>query len=122
MGHCISTHLTGHLHQSASDQRPRQCCGEGVAPLVQRVSADGREGELFDEGLNQIPHQRLTRAGIQRLLTNRFQLIALAEISGEGDDLFNTPFLLQIGNADAGIHPAGVGENHLVGAAHQRVS
>ena len=122
MGHGISTHLTGHLHQSTGDQGPSQCRGEGVATLIQRIGANRREGELLNKGLNQIPHQRLTRTGIQGLLTNRFQLIPLAQVSSKGDDVLHTPLLLQVWNADAGIHPAGVGENHLVGAAHQRVS
>ena len=122
MGHGVGAHLTGHLHQASGNQRPSQGGGQGIAPLVKGVGPNRREGELLNERLNQITHQRLTGSSIKSLLTNRLQLIALTEISREGDHLLHSPLLLQVGDADTGIHPTGVSENHLVGAAHQRVS
>ena len=72
--------------------------------------------------MDQIAHQRLTRSCIQCLLADWFQLIALPEISRKSDHLLNAPLLFQVGDANAGIHPTGIGKNHFVGAAHQRDS
>ena len=122
MGDSIGTHFPGHFHQALRDQRPRQGRGEGVTAFVKGVGTNRRKGEILDKRLDQISHQRLTGTGIQRFLTNRLQLIALAEISGKGDHILNTPFLLEVWDADTGIHSPGIGEYHLLGAAHQWVS
>ena len=106
MGHRIGTHLPGNFHQTAGNQGASQGRGEGVAPLVEGIGPNGWKREFGDEGFNQITHDRLASAGIEGLLTNRLQLIALAQVGSEGDHLLHAPFLHQIGNADAGVDPA----------------
>ncbi len=120
MGHGIGTHLPGDLHQTPGDQGPGQGRGEGVAPLIEGVGADGGEGEVNDEGLNQVAHNRLAGTGIERLLANRLQLIPLAQVGREGDHLLHAPLIQQIRDADAGVHPAGICQHRPLGPTHQR--
>ena len=77
VGHRIGAHLTGNLNQSPRDQGPGQGCGEGIAAFIEGVSPNSREGEFGDEGLDQVAHDRLAGPRIERLLTNRLQLVAL---------------------------------------------
>ena len=106
MGHRIGTHLPGNVHQTAGNQGASQGRGKGIAPLVESIGPNGGKGEFGDEGFNQIIHDRLAGAGVEGLLTNRLQLIALAQIGSKGNHLLHAPFLHQIGNADAGVDPA----------------
>ena len=122
MGNGIRTHLPCHLNQSPGNQGTRQGRGQGIATLVQSIRTDRGEGEFLDERLNQVAHKRLTRACIQSLLTNRLQFITLTKIRRKGDHLLHTPLLHQIGDADAGIHSAGIGKHYFFGAAHHRDS
>ena len=116
MGHRIGAHLPGHLHQPACDQGAGQGSGERIAALVERIGPDGGEGELTDERIDQIVHQGAAGAGGEGLEADGLELVALAEIGGEGDHLLHPPFPHQVGNADAGVDTAGIGENHPPGA------
>ena len=115
MGHRIGTHLPGHLHQPPGDQRAGQGGGQRIATLVEGIGADGGEGELGDEGFNQVAHDRLAGAAVEGLAANRLELIALTEVGGEGDHLLHAPFLLEIGDADTGVDAAGIGQHHPAG-------
>ena len=46
----------------------------------------------------------------------------LAQVGREGDHLLHAPLVLEIGNADAGVHTAGIGQYRLLRPTHQRVS
>ena len=118
VGHRIGPHFPGDLHQPAGNQGPGQGRAEGIAPLVESIGPDRREGEFGDEGFDQVSHNRLAGAGIERLAANRLELIPLAQVGGEGDHLLHSPFLLQIGDADAGVHPAGIGQHRLLSPTH----
>ena len=102
----IGTDFPGNLNEASGDQRPCQRCGQRITPFVESIGPDGRKREFLDERLDQITDEGLTGAGIESLEADRLQFIALSEISGKGDHLLDTPFPLQIWNADTGIDTA----------------
>ena len=112
--------LPGQLHQAPGNQGPGQGGGKRIAALIEGVGPDGGEGKFRDEGFDQVGHDRLAGAGIKRLLANWLQFIALAQVGGEGDHLLHPPFLDQIRDTNAGIHPAGVSQHHLFCPSHAR--
>jgi hypothetical protein len=93
-----------------------------VSAFIESIGSNRWKSEVFDEGLNQISNKRLTGPSVKGFLTNGLQFIPLAQIGRKGNHVFHSPFLLEVGNANAGINPAGVGEHNLFRAAHQRLS
>ena len=115
MGHGIGAHLPGHLHQASGDQRSSQGGRQGIATLIEGIGPNGWKRKLANEGFDQIFHPGLTGAGIQGLETDRLEFIALAEIGGQGDHLFDPPLPLEVGNANTGVDAAGIGQHHAPG-------
>ena len=115
VGHGISSHLAGHLHQATGNQGPGQGGGEGVTALIESVGADRGKGELSDERFDQVTHDRLAGTGIEGLAADRLKLIPLAQVRGEGDHLVHTPLLQEVRDADTGVDTAGIGKHHLLG-------
>ena len=107
----------GDLDQALGDQRPRDRGAEQVDALVERVHAEHREDEVADEFLAQILDVDLLDAEHLGLLARRLQLLALAEIGGEGHDLAAIG-RLQPFQDDRGVEPARIGEHDLLDVRH----
>ena len=118
----VGADLAGDLDLLLGDQRPRDRGAEQVLALVERVGAEHREHVVADELLAQILDEDvlLLDAEQQRLLARRRQLLALAEVGGEGDDLAAVGGL-QPFQDDRGVEPAGIGEHDLLDVAFRHV-
>ena len=98
------------LDLRASDQRPRDRGAEEVGALVDRVRAQHREDEVPHELLAQVQDVDGRGAGAERLLADRQELLALAEVGAEGDHRAAV-VLDQPPEDHRGVEPAGVGED-----------
>ena len=87
VGDGVGAGLVGDLDQPLGDQRPGDRGAEQVDALVERVHAEHREDEVADELLAQVLDVDLRMPSISAFLRGRLQLLALAEIGGEGHDL-----------------------------------
>ena len=87
VGDGVGAGLLGDLDLPLGDQRPGDGGAQQIQPLIQGVGAEHREDEVADEFLAQILDEDLLDAQHLRLLARRFQLLALAQVGGEGDDL-----------------------------------
>ena len=85
--HRVGAHLLGDLDLALGDQRPGDGGAEQVLALVQRVGAEHREDEVAHEGLAQIVNEDLLDPEHLGLAPRGFELLALPEVGGEGDDL-----------------------------------
>ena len=114
----VGADLVGDLDLLLGDQRPRDRGAEQVLPLVQRVGAEHREHVVADELLAQVLDEDVLRldAEQQRLLARRRELLALAEVGGEGHDLAAIGGLQPLQD-DRGVEPAGIGEHDLLDVA-----
>ena len=77
----------GDLDLALGDQRPRDRGAEQIDALIERVRAEHREDEIAHELLAQILDEDLLDAEQLGLLARGLELLALAEIGGEGHDL-----------------------------------
>ena len=110
MGHGIGVDHLGDLDLALGDQRPGDARSEEIGPLIQGVGAKHRKHEVPDELLAQILDEDLLDAEQLRLLPRRLELLALADVGGEGDDLAAIG-LLQPAENDGGVQTAGIGED-----------
>ena len=113
----VGADLLGDLDLLLGDQRPRDRGAEQVQALILRVGAEHREHVVAHEFLAQVLDEDVFRldAEQQRLLARRLQLLALAEIGGEGHDLAAIGGL-QPFEDDRGVEAARIGEHDLVHA------
>ena len=113
----------GDLDQPLGDQRTRDRGAEQILALVERVGAEHREHEVAHEFLAQVLDEDVLRLDAEelRLFPRRLELLALAEVGGEGDDL-GAIFGLQPLEDDRGVEPARIGEHDALdlgfGAGH----
>ena len=79
----------GDLDELLGDQRPRDRGAEQILPLVLGVGAEHREDVVAHEFLAQVLDEDVLGLDAEqlRLLARRLQLLALAEVGGEGHDL-----------------------------------
>ena len=117
MGDGVGTGLMGDLDQALGDQRPGDRRAEQVDALVERVHAEHREDEIADEFLAEILDVNLLDAEQLGLLARRLQLLALAEIGGEGHHL-GAVGRLQPLQDDRRVEAAGIGEHDLLDVRH----
>ena len=113
MGDGIGADLAGDLDLAFGDQRPRDRGAEQVGAFIERVGAKHREDEVAHELLAQIVDKDLASAEQLGLAARRFELLALAQIGGEGDDLAAIG-LLQPAQDHRGVEPARIGQHHLL--------
>jgi hypothetical protein len=115
MGHGIGADLLGDLDLALGDERPRDGGAQQVLALVQRVGAEHREDEVLHEGLAQVVDEDVLRldAEQQRLVAGRAELLALAEIGGEGHDLASVGGLEPLQD-HGGVEPTGIGQHDLL--------
>ena len=110
----------GDLDQALGDQRPGDRGAEQIDALIEGVGAEHREDEVADELLAQILDVDLLDAEHLGLAARRLQLLALAEIGGEGHHLAAVG-RLQPFQDDRGVEPAGIGEHDLLDAfSHEK--
>ena len=115
MRHRVGADLLRDLDLALGDQRPRDRGAEEIRPLVERVRPEHGEDVVAYELLAQILDENVFRldAQQQRLVARGRELLALAEIGGEGHHLAAIRGLQPLEN-DGGIEPAGIGQHHLV--------
>ena len=89
MGDRVGADLARDLDQPLGDQGPRDRGPEQILTLVLRVGAKHRKHEVAHEFLAQVLDENMLRLDAEhfRLLARGLELLALAEIGGEGDDL-----------------------------------
>ena len=116
MGDGLGPGLMRDLDLALGDERPRDRGAEQVEPLVEGVGAEHREDEVAHELLAQVLDVDLLDPQHLGLAPGGLQLLALAEVGGEGDD-FAAIGLLQPFQDDGGVEPAGIGEHDLLDAA-----
>ena len=109
----VGAGLARDLDLPFGDQRPGDGRAEQVDALIERVGAEHREDVVADEFLAQILDEDLLDAEHLGFLPRRLELLALAEIGGEGHDLARIG-LLQPFEDDRGVEPAGIGKHHLL--------
>ena len=108
----IGPDLAGDLDLAFGDQRPRNRGAEKIGAFVERVGAKHREHEIADELLAQIVDEDLADAEHLGLPARRLQLLPLAQIGGEGDDLAAIGFL-QPAQDHRRVEPSRIGQHHL---------
>jgi hypothetical protein len=111
----VMSGFLGDLDLLLGDQRSRDRGAEQILPLIHRVGAEHRKHVVADEFLAHILDEDIFRldAEQQRFLARRLELLTLAEIGGEGDDL-RAIGLLQPFQDDRSIEAARIGEHHLL--------
>ena len=92
---------------------PRQGGAEQVV-LVLRAGLHGRDDEVVHELVGDVLDVELARAGLERLLLQALQLVGLADVAGDGDDLAVIVVLLEPGDDDGGVKASAVGENDFL--------
>ena len=122
MGHRIGAGLFGDLDLLLRDQRPRDGGAEQIDAFIERVGAEHREDVIADEFLAQILDEDVLRLDAEqlRLLARGLELLALAEIGGEGDDL-RAIFGLQPFQDDRRVQPARIGQHDFLHILHKSV-
>jgi hypothetical protein len=117
VGNGVGAGCMGDLDQPLGDERARDGGAEQVDALVKRVHAKHGEDEVANEFLAQILDVDFFDAEHLGLLAGRLQLLALAEIGGEGDHLALI-CRLQPFQDDRGVEPARISEHDLLYARH----
>ena len=115
VGDRIGADLLGDLDLLLGDQRPRDRGAEQILALIERIGAEHRKHVVADEFLAQILDEDVLRldAERQRLRPRRLELLALAEIGRERDDLAAISRLQPFEN-DRRIEPAGIGQHDFL--------
>ena len=112
VGDGVGADLAGDLDLALGDQRPRDRGAEKIGAFVKRIGAKHRKDEIADKLLAQIVDKDLADAEQLGLAARRLELLALAEIGGESDDLAAIG-LLQPAQDDRGVEPARIGQHDL---------
>ena len=82
--------------------------------LILGAGLDGGEDVILHKLTGQVQHVQLGGAGLDGLFLQPFQLVGLAHVAGDGDDLGIIVVFLQPGDDDGRIQTAGIGENDLL--------
>ena len=83
----VGLFFLGDVHLGFGDQRPGDRGAQIVLPLVNRVGADHRVDEVARKLLDEIERVVLRSAGLERLFVEPLELLLLADIGRERDDL-----------------------------------
>ena len=89
VGDRVGADLARDVDQALGDQRPRDRGAEQILALVLRVGAEHREHVVAHELLAQVLDEDVLGLDAEQLglAARRLELLALAEVGGEGDDL-----------------------------------
>ena len=109
---CVGAGLVRDLDQTLGDQRAGDRGAEQIVAFVAGVGAHHREHEIAHELFAQIFDEDvgIGNAHRPRLVARRFDLLALAQIGGEGDHLAAALDLEPFGD-DRRVQTAGIGED-----------
>jgi hypothetical protein len=113
VAHRVGPGLGRDLDLALGDQRARDRRTQQVHPLVQRVRPEHREDVIAHELLAQILDIDFPDAQHLGLLAGRLQLLALAQIGGEGHHLAAVG-ILQPAQDNGGIQPARIGQHDFL--------
>ncbi len=118
MGHGIGADQPSDLDLLLGDQRAGNRGAEQIQPLIERVGPEHREDVLGDEFLAHILDEDVFRLDAEQfgLLARRLQLLALAEIGGEGHHLAAIGGL-QPFQDHRGVETARIGEHNPLDVA-----
>jgi hypothetical protein len=101
------------FHQALRDQRPGDRGAEQVLAFVHGVGPEHRVDEIAHELLAQVLDEDLLHPELPGLAPRGRELLALADVGGEGDD-FAAVAILQPLEDDRGVEPAGIGEHDFL--------
>ena len=107
----------GDLHQALGNDGP----GEGGAQeivLILGPHHHGGDDHVIHHLVHQVLDVQLGCAGLDGLFLQAVQLVPLAHVGGDGDDLGVIIILLQPGDDDGCIQPAGIGEHNFLNCRH----
>ena len=122
MGDGVGADLMGDGDLALGDQRTGDRRTEQILSFVKRIGAHHGEHIVGDEFLAQVVDEDMLRLDPEQLggAPRRLQLLALAQVGGEGDD-FASVGLPQPFQDDAGVEAAGESEHDTAdGVAHGR--
>ena len=119
VGDGVGAGRLGDLDEALGDQRAGDRGAEQVEALVLGVGAEHREDEVADELVAQILDVDVLGLHAEELglAARRLELLALAEVGGEGDDLAAVLGLEPLED-DRGVEAAGIGEHDLLRRRH----
>ena len=119
MRHGIGADNLCDLDLLLGDQRPRDRGAEQILALIERIGAKHREHIVAHEFFAQVFDEDILRldAEHQRLLPGGLELLALAEIGGEGHHLAAIGGL-QPFEDDRGIETARIGQHDFLHVTH----
>ncbi len=107
--------LAGRLDLLGGDQRPGDARAQQVVLLVDGVGPQHREAVPLGELPPQVGDDHLVGPALVRLGLDVLELVPLAQLGGEGDQLHAGVPLLEPGQDDRRVQPAGVGQDDLFG-------
>ena len=108
VGDGVSTLFLRNLDELLRDERTRKRRAEQVLLLIDSTSLERRPDVLLEEFLLDVLDVDLRGAGLQRLVMDDIELIALSDIGTDRDDLAAVVVLLEPGDDDGGIETAGI--------------
>ena len=119
VGDGVGAGRCGDLDEALGDERAGDGGAEEVEALVLGVGAEHREDEVAHEGLAQVLDEDVLGRDAEELglLARGLQLLALAEVGGEGDDLAAVLGRQPLQD-DRGVEAAGIGEDDLLRGRH----
>ena len=103
----------GDLHQLLGDDGSCKGGAQQVL-LIAGAHLQGGPDDVLHHLVGQVGDVQLAGAGLDGLLLQTVQLVALAHIGGHGDDLGIVVVLLQPGDDDGCIQAAGIGQDDLL--------
>ena len=104
------------LGELLADDGPRKGGAEQVL-LILGIHHDGRDDDLVAHLVGEVGDDELARAGLDGLFLQTVELVALADVGRDGDDLRIVVIFLQPGNDDGRIETARVGQNDFLDLA-----
>ena len=113
VGDGVGTFLVGNLNLVLGDQGAGDGGAQEVLTFIDGAGFEHGEAVLFGEFLAEVFDDAFVGTGGEGFFLDAFEFVALAEFGGEGDDLAAGEVVLEPGENDGGIQPAGVGEHDL---------
>ncbi len=110
----IRAKFLGELHLALREKRPRKGSAQQILMFVNGTRAQRGPDVTRDEFLAKILDVCGTRAGGERLLARRFQILLLTEIADHGDHLAAAVIFLEPRNDDGGIQTSGICKHNFL--------
>ena len=117
VGDGVGAGLVGDVDQALGDQGTGDGGAEQVDAFIEGIGAEHREHEIADELFLEIVDVDFLDAHELGFLAGGLELLALANVGGEGDDLA-VLLDLQPAQDDGGVETAGVGQHDLLCFRH----